>query len=300
MENLPLIEIAEMNREIIGIESFQNDFSVAEMDGSINVPEREPRNHQTPMRLNALLLLLVTGGTAKLSLDYVPYEIRANDFVTIMPTHTIQVSETSSDFRGHLMIISKSFLEGCNPVKNGQSMLHYMQIRKNPCIRIEPAQTQLLLSYFPVLKERINDRAHLFQKEIIQNTIICFFLDLGNIFGKKLEHIGSSVLTRKEELFEQFLQLLFEHCKEQHVVTFYAEKLFITPQYLSLILKELTGKSANKWIDDALIVEAKILLKAPQATVQQVADILHFSDQSTFGKFFKKHMGVSPMEYRKS
>ena len=61
-----------------------------------------------------------------------------------------------------------------------------------------------------------------------------------------------------------------------------------------------TSKSANKWIDDALIVEAKILLKAPQATVQQVADMLHFSDQSTFGKFFKKHMGISPMEYRKS
>ena len=117
--------------------------------------------------------------------------------------------------------------------------------------------------------------------------------------GKK-ELMTAPTLSRKEELFEQFLQLLFEHCKEQHVVTFYAEKVFITPQYLSLILKELTGKSANKWIDDALIVEAKMLLKAPQATVQQVADILHFSDQSTFGKFFKKHMGISPMEYRKS
>ena len=67
--------------------------------------------------------------------------------------------------------------------------------------------------------------------------------------GKK-ELMTAPTLSRKEELFEQFLQLLFEHCKEQHVVTFYAEKLFITPQYLSLILKELTGKSANKWIDD--------------------------------------------------
>jgi AraC-like DNA-binding protein len=98
----------------------------------------------------------------------------------------------------------------------------------------------------------------------------------------------------------QFLQLLFDHAKEQHAVTFYAGKLFITPQYLSLILKELTGKSANKWIEDALIVEAKVLLKMPQTTVQQVADKLNFSDQSTFGKFFKKHIGLSPMEYRKS
>ncbi len=134
----------------------------------------------------------------------------------------------------------------------------------------------------------------------MQNAFVGFLLEIANIFMGKKDGLLMPALSRKEELFEQFLQLLFEHCKEQHVVTFYAEKLFITPQYLSLILKELTGKSANKWIDDALIVEAKILLKAPQATVQQVADMLHFSDQSTFGKFFKKHMGISPMEYRKS
>ena len=137
-----------------------------------------------------------------------------------------------------------------------------------------------------------------------KSLLVRHVIDRGTqIFELRIEFIFQAVqpLTHVViELFEQFLQLLFEHCKEQHVVTFYAEKLFITPQYLSLILKELTGKSANKWIDDALIVEAKMLLKAPQATVQQVADILHFSDQSTFGKFFKKHMGISPMEYRKS
>ena len=58
----------------------------------------------------------------------------------------------------------------------------------------------------------------------------------------------------------------------------------------------MTGKSANKWIDESLIVEAKILLKTPDITVQRVADLLNFSDQSTFGKFFKKHVGLSPME----
>ena len=62
----------------------------------------------------------------------------------------------------------------------------------------------------------------------------------------------------------------------------------------------MTGKSANKWIDESLIVEAKILLKTPDITVQRVADLLNFSDQSTFGKFFKKHVGLSPMEFRKS
>ena len=175
-----------------------------------------------------------------------------------------------------------------------------MEIRKNPCTELEPEETAKLAGSMQVIREKMRERTHFYQKELVQNAFIGFLLDLGNIMLSKKDRLIRPTLSRKEELFEQFLQLLFEHCKEQHVVTFYAERLFITQQYLSLILKELTGKSANKWIDDALIVEAKILLKAPQATVQQVADILHFSDQSTFGKFFKKHMGISPMEYRKS
>ena len=179
-------------------------------------------------------------------------------------------------------------------------MANYMQLRKNPCTTFEPQETELVDNYIELLRSKIKNRTHFFQKEVMQNAFVGFLLEIANIFMGKKDGLLMPALSRKEELFEQFLQLLFEHCKEQHVVTFYAEKLFITPQYLSLILKELTGKSANKWIDDALIVEAKILLKAPQATVQQVADMLHFSDQSTFGKFFKKHMGISPMEYRKS
>ena len=150
------------------------------------------------------------------------------------------------------------------------------------------------------MSSKVKEPSHFYQIGSLQNSFLGFLLEIGNILMSKKDHMVKPTLSRKDELFEQFLQLLFNHCKEQHVVTFYAEKLCITPQYLSLILKELTGKSANKWIDDALIVEAKILLKAPQATVQQVADMLHFSDQSTFGKFFKKHVGASPMEYRKS
>lgn len=300
MENLPLIEIAQMNEEMTGQDSFKNDFSIADVDKSSDIYENEKQEYPTPVRLNALLMVLIREGSAKICIDYIPYDIHSNMLLTIMPTHTIQVADTSHDFKGRIMIVSKSFLEECNPGKKGATMLRYMQIRKNPCATIEPEETLHLNAYFDLLRDKIRLKTHLYQKEVIQNSLIGFFLEVGNIFGRKMDRMASTTLTRKEELFEQFLQLLFEHCREQHVVTFYAEKLFITPQYLSLILKELTGRSANKWIDDALIVEAKTLLKAPQATVQQVADMLHFSDQSTFGKFFKKHMGVSPMEYRKS
>lgn len=301
MENLPLIELSELNKNIIVRDSFQDIFSIADLDGGLDVKdEARAREYMAPVRLNALLMVLALEGTSEVCLDYVPYTIGPNCFVMIMPTHTIQLNKVSKDFRGRLIIASKNFIEGCNPGNRGSSVANYMEIKKNPCTTITSEECAKLEAGIQMMRDKMKERSHFFQKELIQNAFICFLLEIANVFMGKKDSLTKPVLSRKEELFEQFLQLLFDHCKEKHVVTFYAEKLFITPQYLSLILKEITGKSANKWIDDALIVEAKILLKAPQATVQQVADILHFSDQSTFGKFFKKHMGVSPMEYRKS
>ena len=299
MENLPLIKFAELNKGIIIRDSFQDIFLIADIDGHREIDE-DVQDHTMPMRLDALLMVLVLEGASEIALDYVPYTIGANSFTIIMSTHTIQLNKISEDFKGKLLVISREFIDECNTAKRSPSMANYMQLRKNPCTTFEPQETELVDNYIELLRSKIKNRTHFFQKEVMQNAFVGFLLEIANIFMGKKDGLLMPALSRKEELFEQFLQLLFEHCKEQHVVTFYAEKLFITPQYLSLILKELTGKSANKWIDDALIVEAKILLKAPQATVQQVADMLHFSDQSTFGKFFKKHMGISPMEYRKS
>jgi len=300
MENLPLIKFAELNKGIIIRDSFQDIFLIADIDGHSELDDPDVQDHTMPMRLDALLMVLVLEGSSEIALDYVPYTIGANSFTIIMPTHTIQLNKVSKGFKGKLLVISREFLDECNTAKRSPSMANYMQLRKNPCTTFEPQETELVDNYIELLRSKIKNRTHFFQKEVMQNAFVGFLLEIANIFMGKKDGLLMPALSRKEELFEQFLQLLFEHCKEQHVVTFYAEKLFITPQYLSLILKELTGKSANKWIDDALIVEAKILLKAPPATGQQVADMLHFSDQSTFGKFFKKHMGISPMEYRKS
>ncbi len=302
MKNLPLIEVTELIKGIESSDSFQDDLSIADLNGDLINYEGKRPEFSTPMRLNALLMILVQEGSADISIDYIPYKIEKDTFITLMPTHVIEVSRVSKELRGRLLIVSKNFLDGyASPTgKKNHSMIHYMQIRKNPCVRISESEAGYISGQLAIIREKIKKRSHFLQKEALQNALIGLFIELANIFMGKRDLMMTPTLSRKEELFEQFLQLLFEHCKEQHVVTFYAEKLFITPQYLSLILKELTGKSANKWIDDALIVEAKMLLKAPQATVQQVADMLHFSDQSTFGKFFKKHMGMSPMEYRKS
>ena len=302
MSDLPLVGMTRLIEGVASSDTFQDLLSVAEIKGDLFHPDEGEAEHLEPMRLDALVLVLVERGTAEILVDYVPYEVGRGSFLTLMPTHVVQATRISRDFMSRMLCVSKTFFDGYSapPERKNSSMIRYMQIRKNPCATLEEAEMAVAREQFDRLRDKTRERGHYFLREALQNALVGLFIELANIFRHKMGELPTLTLTRKEELFEQFLRLLFEHCKEQHVVTFYAERLCITPQYLSLILKEQSGKSANKWIDDALIMEAKVLLKAPNATVQQVADALHFSDQSTFGKFFKKHMGISPMEYRKS
>ena len=299
MGDLPLVEIGEVIEELGVTDCYQEDLLFLEYDKALVKSRGETLFSHA--RLNALALFLVLEGEADLTVDHMPYKLIKGSFLTLMPSHTLRMIHVDEDFRGYLIAVSSSFMNdyGLFRQKN-TSMLRYMEIRKNPCAVFEPSEAEVVRDQMLLVRSKIRQKDHYFYKEIMQNALAGLMLELGNILSAKKEFTASPALSRKEDLLEQFLKLLFENCREQHGVAYYAERLFITPQYLSLILKTLTGKSANKWIDDALIMEARVLLKAPQATVQQVADLLHFSDQSTFGKFFKKHMGVSPMEYRKS
>lgn len=300
MEKLPLIEMEALNA-LTNMDSFLDQFIICELDGTLfqHDDQAEDPEYASPMRMNALMIVITTQGTSRFSLDYVPYNIGSHQLVTIFPTHTIQLSEVSPNFRAKMIVVSQSFMDSWME-KRAPSMLNYFKLAKNPCTPLTIKESDLLTQLISSLRNKIKDRGHFLQKKALQVGFMGFLIELGNILMGKKEGLKTHSLSRKEELLNQFLELLFTHCKSEHQVSFYADKLCISPQYLSLILKELTGKSAGKWIDEALMTEAKILLKSPNITIQQVANMLNFSDQSTFGKFFKKHKKMSPLEYRKS
>jgi AraC family transcriptional activator of pobA len=104
--------------------------------------------------------------------------------------------------------------------------------------------------------------------------------------------------TRKQELNLLFQNLVFNHYKEHRTVQYYADALFVSPKHLTETVKEVTGKTAGEWIDDAVVLEAKVLLRNHEISVAEVAGQVNFPEQSSFGKYFKKHTGLSPSEYR--
>jgi len=100
-------------------------------------------------------------------------------------------------------------------------------------------------------------------------------------------------------LFAKFKKLLTRNYMNERKLDFYADHLHVTPKYLSVAVKKHTGKSAAQWIDESITLEAKVLLQNRTLTVSEISNQLNFSDQSTFGKFFKANTGSSPVHYRK-
>ncbi|MCD8260826.1 MAG: helix-turn-helix domain-containing protein [Bacteroides sp.] len=94
--------------------------------------------------------------------------------------------------------------------------------------------------------------------------------------------------------------LIFKHYRNERSVSFYAEKLFITPNYLSEAVKQATGKKVTDLVAGAILLDAKAQLKSTTHTIQQISDSLHFPNPSFFAKYFKKYVGVSPKVYRES
>lgn len=126
-------------------------------------------------------------------------------------------------------------------------------------------------------------------------------MEIDNVLDRSVaeESDADGIQQRYAAVLQRFISLLMENYREKHTVAFYAERMNYTPQYLTEIIKRQTGRTVNDFIFEMLYCEARNLLSVSDASVQQIADELNFSDQAAFSKFFKRRSGMSPLEFRK-
>ena len=125
------------------------------------------------------------------------------------------------------------------------------------------------------------------------------FYVLAGVWSSHID-ADKAVPSRVRVVFEQFIKLVSEYHTQYRNVGFYADKLCLTPKYLSRIIKDATGRSAPDWIDAYVILEAKNLLKYSGDAIKEIVYKLNFPNQSVFYKFFKARTGMTPSEYRNS
>jgi YesN/AraC family two-component response regulator len=144
----------------------------------------------------------------------------------------------------------------------------------------------------------VGDEANHFRKLLVTTLLLAMFYDLSNVIFR-YQQTADQRQSRADAIFARFIRLLEKHFSEERRVSFYAQQLCITPKYLSETVKQVSKRTPNEWIDNYVTAEIRVLLKNSNKSIKEIAEALHFPNQSFLGKYFKEHTGVSPSEYRK-
>lgn len=252
---------------------------------------------QEPTRLNFILMALCLKGQAKYNIDTKEQTVKAGDLLFISERHIVDNYSASADFECLCIMVSTEFYHGfVQSVQNVSSLLLFSM--NNPVVALTPSEVQVFSNYFHTIREKITNTGHHYRENLVKALLLAMFYDMSNVIYR-VEQQGKKPQMRADALFSQFIRLLEQNFRSIRRVSWYAAQLFITPKYLSEVVKQTSKRTPNEWIDSYVILEARVLLKTTTMSIKEIADELHFPSQSFLGKYFKEHVGVSPSEFRR-
>ncbi len=250
-----------------------------------------------PTRMNFILMALCKHGKAQYSIDTREQTVKPGDLLFISERHIVDNYMASPDFECLCIMVSTEFYHGfIQNVKNVSSLLLFSM--NNPVVSLTPREIQVYSNYYQTIREKMSDREHHYRTDLVKALLLAMFYDMSNVIWR-VEQQGAKSQTRADVIFANFIRLLEQHFRQERRVSWYAEQLCITPKYLSEIVKQVSKRTPNEWIDNYVILEIRVLLKNSTKSIKEIAEELQFPNQSFLGKYFKEHIGVSPSLYRK-
>ncbi len=162
--------------------------------------------------------------------------------------------------------------------------------------RLLDAETFRLASrYFDFIRE-CHARHVPTHADATKGLLYSFIVEISRLYGSPS---ATDAASRPDELIDRFFSLLHTYYKEEHTAAFYADRLCVSDKHLMRTIKMRTNQTFHFWLSDFLMREAKLQLRSTGKSVSQIADELHFPNSSFFARFFRKHAGVSPLQFRK-
>ncbi|THU34969.1 helix-turn-helix domain-containing protein [Niastella caeni] len=264
-------------------------------------PEHKKDFIQYPFRSDSYWVALVLNGSLTIQLNGEEQVINENSMLIIPPHVVRQFDEAPNNTcNAACVAFTPDFMLDTGLSQRHIDLFEYLFNSHSTHLRLASEDASRFLTMITMLQEKNFSREHHpFATEVVRHFFNVFQFELAGLYHKHSNQ-KKAVHDHKEEIVWRFLGLLSKHVKSERNLLFYANRLYVTPKYLTQTVKKLTGKTAGKYIDELVIVEAKNLLRDPALTIAQVADLLYFSDQFFFSKFFKRYTGITPSVYRKS
>lgn len=250
------------------------------------------------IRMNFITMALCCKGNATYTLDTREQKVKAGDLLFISERHIMGNYTASPDFECLSIMVSTQFYHGfVQNVKNVSALLLFSM--NNPVVQLTAEEIRVFGNYYQTIRKKMENKSHHYRTELVKALLLAMFYDMSNVIWR-VEQGKSMTRSRGEAIFAQFLQMLEQHFRAERRVSWYAEQLCITPKYLSEIVKSISKRTPNEWIDSYVILELRVQLKNTTKPIKKITEELNFPNQSFLGKYFKERTGLSPSEYRKA
>lgn len=240
--------------------------------------------------------LLCKQGSISLVMDDHLYKVKPGDLYVYPAFSQTYIHSVTDDLQGVVGRADFDFvLSSLDSIADTQS---HVYIRFHPLVSLTPTQYQCIDRLIESMRKRKELRTRL-EPQIVAALVQAFCYEVIDAYiTNSKEGIQSKKQTRRDKIFQNFLVALHRNFYRHRDVAFYAEQQHLTPRYFSTLVHEVSGKTPLQWITLFVITEAKRLLSDPETSVKEVADKLNFTEQSFFGRYFKKYAGYAPSKYK--
>lgn len=252
---------------------------------------------RTDSDVEYLAHLLCLSGSCRYRFNERDFEMHAGDLSIIRKRKMVERVEPSEDFRCKVIYARPGFIELCTPQSN-YGMKGSLALFLDPVMHLSPEQQIVCRRDFELLERRIADTEHRFYRETLINAMQAAILDFfdfhAGIYGE------SDISTQNASIMHRFLKMLEEGtCREHREVTYYADRLCVSPKYLSEVSKKVSGYAANYWINRYTILDISRLLRDKSLSFVQISDLFGFSSPAYFSRYVQQNLGLNPTDYRK-
>lgn len=266
------------------------------LDGGLDVVKRLSQAVPGKMKVEWVIVTLVSSGMAECAINGQDYKLQARDIIISLPNYVLEPKSGSGNVSVNSLCISRSVFQRIVSFSSYNWDVISFLIA-HPVLSLTETEYECLSLYYSLASVKQKEQDKLGYKESMQCLLKSFATELYGVIGRYIP-MGVPDYSQGKNLFRSFLELLSSVYPRPRNVAYYAGRLNVTSKYLSSVCKATCGQTASMLIHQAVTSDIADLLAYSNKSIKEIMVELDFPSLSFFGKYVKKHFGVGPKEYR--
>lgn len=247
-----------------------------------------------PFMMDEIRILVLQKGYVNVSVNMVSHRVEAGTMVFVGRYVVTEITDVSDDIQAFVLSMSDELLRLAVGNVMPKAFDGHLQ---NFILPLTPSEIEYLDGMHLIIYNSLKHQAS--SSQVVLQLVGAMMTHISYLWEKS-EAMQENTKSREQQLFTGFIRLVGQYAAERHGLGFYASHLYVTPRYMSTIVRNVSGKSAKHWIDEATINAIKVQLRYTDKQVAEIAYDMNFPNASFFCKYFKRLTGMTPMDYRLS